>query len=195
MSKFSYIIVVLISLFMFGNSVSAKTVEKVCDYNNSDNEMTSKAAVTIKIYSDGTADAIVTKYNNSNRNNSENIQNWSSIKATYQSKKECPVVASVSEDGVFSNMKVWAFYNQEEALKVSTENKATMLDDSRKGVHASDSEKASVAARISEMANYCNSHASTTYDMNKCKDDSKTTTKYEESLFIPCDLSIEKYIA
>ena len=179
MKKINYIIVLLISLFMFGSSVFAKSVSKVCDYNNI-GDPTSQGAVTIKIYDDGSADAIVTMARNKTTNNDENIQNWSNMKGTYSSKKTCPPYVTLYDDGVFSNTKVWAFYNESEAKAIESKYGAVTLRSAKSGVNASEDDKNKVMSRMDEMANYCNSNASATYDMNSCKDSSKITTAYEK---------------
>ena len=122
----------------------------------------------------------MTKVNGKSTNNNENIQNWSSVKGTYQSNKSCPTYVNVYDNGVLSNTKVWAFYNQSDATASATQNKATILDSVSAGLNASDTEKNNVSSRVSEIANYCNSIASTNYDMNSCKNTSNITTKYDE---------------
>ena len=180
MKRINYIIVILISIFVLNNGVSAKSVSKVCEYNNSDSAGSTKFAATFKVYDDGSAEAIVTKVNNQTVNNSENIQNWSSIKSKYQSNKECPLYLAIYDNGTFSNTKVWAYYDQSEAISDATKNKANLITNAYEGVNASDSDKAQIKKKMSQYANSCNSYASKTYDMTNCQDQGQVTTKYTD---------------
>lgn len=178
MKRINYLIILLISIFVF-SGVGARSVEKLCEYNNVGNP-TSQGAVTIKIYDDGSADAVVTMSRNEKTNNNENIQNWSSMKGTYNSKKTCPTHVSIYDNGTFSNMKVWAFYSESEAIASATENKATILTGTKSGKDASEEEKNLAITKINEFANSCNGIASMNFNPNSCKDSSKITERYEK---------------
>ena len=129
MKRIIYLLLFLVGIFVFCSSVNAKSVARICSYDNAGNP-TKRYALTISIYDDGSADAVVTKTNGQDSNNDENIQNWSDVKGTYQSKKTCPTIVKIYEDGFWSNVKVWAFYDRTEAAKITD---ATELYDSNAG--------------------------------------------------------------
>ena len=179
MKKINYLLITIISIFIFNASVNAKSVSKTCYYNNTG--LDSGEAVTITIYDDNSASAKITQYNHKNVDKSVSVQNWNNIKSTYQSNNSCPTYVGMTYGEIFGfGSSVSAYYDQKEAVSDATSKKATLLTSATAGNNASDSEKESIKARVSQISNECNATASYKYSLDSCKNDDKTTTKYSE---------------
>lgn len=178
MKKINCFVLLIISLFVSIGIVSAKSVASTCNYNNNDNSMASKGAVTITIYDDGSSSAVITYANGKQVDNKENVSNWNSIKGTYQSKKECPYYVIMNYGGI-GGASVSAYYDKNEAI--SNQGKGTMLGSSTLGETSEGQDaKNSAIADIKSWANTCNSVASTNFNPKSCENDDKITTRFSD---------------
>ncbi|MBR1416385.1 MAG: hypothetical protein IJ572_01015 [Bacilli bacterium] len=180
MKKINYLVLFIFAIFMLISNVEAKTASKVCSYNNAGNTMAGQGAVTIRIYTDNSADATITLADGKVVNNSEGVSNWSSVVSSYQSTGHCPYYVNMTYGGI-GGASVWAYYDQNASSSAATSQKSTILQSTTLAEDTKDySQIDSAKKELGSYANSCNSWASTTFSIDDCRNSEKITTRFSE---------------
>ena len=179
MKKINYILLIIISMLIF-SGVSAKTAKFVCKYDTATATVGKTGAVTVNIYDDGSADAVVTNINGKSSNNEENIQNWSVMSGMYKSKKTCPPYVNLYENGLLSNVKVWVYYDYNSAYAMANVQEAIILSD-KTNSEVAEKDYSQMVAFIGSWTNECNSYASKyQYSVKDCQSGDGRYTSYKK---------------
>lgn len=109
MKNLKYILIAVIIMFIGINGVSAKEVEKTCQY------FSDSLDASLTIYDDGTAQGGLITYNKNNTVvPSVFVGNWSDKKSIYSTNKKCPNYALVAYDGNVLNTKMFVSDDESE---------------------------------------------------------------------------------